>query len=105
RKQIREALSRQSTEALDERIFLAKRGSAFGWASWLWPWLCRGRADSQTPGQCAVLLQHSGMAGDGFGDLLHQPAKLANFGDERIGGAAPTIDRRRDLDFDRLEAT
>src|SRR4029079_9079644 len=98
---MRDALSRQSAEALDERIFLAKRGSAFGWASGLW----RRRTDSQTPAHGAVLLKHVGMAGDGFADLLHQPAKLADFGDERIGGAAPTIDRRRDLDFDRLEAT
>ena len=37
-----------------------------------------------------MLLKHSGMAGDGFGDLLHQPAKLADFGGERIGGAART---------------
>ena len=101
RKQVRETLSRQSAEPLDERVFLAKRGSAFGRASGLG----RRRAGSQTPGQRAVLLQHSGMAGDGFGDLLHQPAKLADFGGERIGGAARTIDRRRDLELDRIQAT
>ena len=100
RKQVREALSRQSAEALDERGFLAKRGSACGRASRLG----RRRAGSQTPGQRAVLLKHSGMAGDGFGDLLHQPAKLADFGGERIGGAARTIDRRRDLELDRIKA-